>query len=111
MNIDGTHATSYDETLGAIKGICKIPARLTGFFSLIVQICALLVVVGITFLIFVHVGGIAMLRWSNATASDELFPTPEMLRVNELLVSNSTSSVNISGTQKRVSKCAHFVGV
>ncbi|KAI6187603.1 hypothetical protein M3Y98_00262200 [Aphelenchoides besseyi] len=68
---------NQNASLEAVKGVCKIPARLTGFFSLIIQCIAVVGALAITVLIFLHVGGCSLLHLTrNTTAEPELFPTP-----------------------------------
>ncbi|KAI6235973.1 hypothetical protein M3Y95_00108300 [Aphelenchoides besseyi] len=86
-------------SLEAVKGVCKIPARLTGFFSLIIQFIAVFGALAITVLIFLHVGGCSLLHLTkNTTIEPELFPTPSMLQIKDIL-SNQTTTDPLSTTE------------
>lgn len=93
--------SQYNEghSLEAIKKICGVPARLTGFFSLVIQTIVLIVAIGLSVLAFYQLGGFKMLgaKVLNETEQNDntLFPTPAMLEIKHIL-SNDTDSFSLT---------------
>jgi hypothetical protein len=83
-------------SLETMKKFCGIPARLSGFFSMIAQIIILLVALALTILMFYQLGGYTFLSSNpikNSTEHDNgTFPTPIMLEISNIL-ENSTDIV------------------
>jgi hypothetical protein len=84
-------------SLETMKKFCGIPARLSGFFSLIAQIIIMLIALALTILMFYQLGGYTFLSSTTNSAENDngTFPTPIMLEISNLL-ENSTDMVNIS---------------
>lgn len=65
MNIEAVRSTENDtgyrtgHSLETVKGICGIPARLSGFVSWCIQLFILIISAILTALLFVHIGGYA----------------------------------------------------
>jgi hypothetical protein len=62
----------------SVKGLCGIPARLSGFVSLIIQLIVVIVASVLTALLFFHVGGYDYFVSANLNETDigDDFPTP-----------------------------------
>lgn len=93
----------YNEnpSLEAMKKTCWIPARLSGFFSLVTQLIVFLVALGLTSMMLYQLGGRTLFGHSSTKNSTDIinqgngtFPTPMMLEITNLL-SNNTYAVRM----------------
>jgi hypothetical protein len=86
-------------SLETVKGICKIPARLTGFFGLITQVVVILIALALTISMFYQLGGCKYFKAMRnetepITAPDNgTFPTPMMLELQSMLSNNTVEVI------------------
>jgi hypothetical protein len=104
-NLPSQPQYAENPSLETVKKICGIPARLTGFFSLVVQTIVMLVALALTVLMFYQLGGFKILNstLTHSASNNEtsiLFPTPTMLEITNILANSTEMVTNIFFIEK-----------